>query len=446
MTVVKDNRNDSIHYESLNQLESDPSSNTSTPTNQSTTQDITLFQFHSISLNLSDFNYITYLAVGISLLWPWNCFLSASEYFMYKFSDSPSLSNNYTSTMMTASTITSLLFNSYLSTKQQTNFYTRVKIGIIMNFVIFTILSFIELLYPTLNSFNYFIFLMLLVISTSIGTCYQQNGTMSIVNVMGPRFAQAVMVGQAIAGVLPSISLIFSNLSVNASAMSSEKRIGSKSIVIYFATTSLITLVAGLLFLISNNYSKESLPFEEEHEKRYVPFKALFEKLKFLVLSIFTVFLITLAFPVFASNIQSVHENSSSSFTKNEIFIPFIFFVWNLGDLLGRMSCSIPSLVISSDTSLFFYSLGRSGILPLFFFCNLQKSKLPFIKSDLFYIFLQFIFGLTNGHCLSCCFMNIGDYVDDDEREAAGGFSVVWLSLGLAAGSLGSYLIVAALN
>ncbi len=433
-----------VAYESLGRYESQEHLNAAHRISSNSPSDNTvIFSFYNdnIQLSLSQLRYFTFLSIGISILWPWNCFLSASVYFIKKFGTGSGLSNNYSSTMMTVSTLTSFLLNSYLSTKQFANFVNRIKIGSLVNFSIFLLLSLIELFLPGLHNAGYFVFIMLLILFSSMGTCYQQNGCMAIVNVMGPIYAQAVMVGQAIAGVLPSIALMLSNLLYPGDANES-----STSIVIYFFTTSIITLFSFVLLMITNRY-KDDLPQDIEHESpvsetEYVPFKVLFAKLKFIVLSIFTVFVITLVFPVFASNITSVNPGFGK-ITTDAIYIPFIFLIWNLGDLAGRLACGFPQFVISSDRVLFLYSILRFAIVPFFFLCNLSKKDGdPAINSDSFYILLQFIFGFTNGHCLSCCFMNVGNYVEDEQKEAAGGFTTIFLSLGLAAGSIFSYLFV----
>lgn len=443
--MAKDNEHPSVAYESLGHYESQEHLDSSRSNSQSDNTVIFSFYNDTFKLSLSQLRYITFLMIGISILWPWNCFLSASVYFIKKFGNGSGLSNNYSSTMMTVSTLTSFLLNSYLSTKQFANFVKRIKLGSLVNFIIFLLLSLIELFFPSLHNVGYYIFLMLLILLSSMGTCFQQNGCMAIVNVMGPIYAQAVMVGQAIAGVLPSISLMLSNLLYPGDANES-----STSIVIYFFTTSVITLTAVILLMITNRY-KDDITQDIEHESpiaevEYVPFKVLFFKLKYIVLSILTIFLITLVFPVFASNITSVNPDFGK-LTSDAIFIPFIFLVWNLGDLAGRLACGYPKMVIASDKTLFLYSLFRFAIVPFFFLCNLSKQEGdPVVNSDFFYIFLQFIFGFTNGHCLSCCFMNVGNYVDDEQKEAAGGFTTIFLSLGLAAGSIFSYIFVMVIN
>ena len=62
---------------------------------------------------------------------------------------------------------------------------------------------------------------------------------------------------------------------------------------------------------------------------------------------------------------------------------------------------------------------------------------------DVCYILLQFFFGVTNGHAISVSFMKVPDQlVSDDEKEAAGGFTNIFVSTGLAVGSVLSYLVV----
>ena len=67
-------------------------------------------------------------------------------------------------------------------------------------------------------------------------------------------------------------------------------------------------------------------------------------KLNLIVMTIFFTFGITLIFPVFASVVESVHTDSQSRFLNKNIYIPFIYLVWNLGDLLGRVLCGYPRL------------------------------------------------------------------------------------------------------
>lgn len=62
------------------------------------------------------------------------------------------------------------------------------------------------------------------------------------------------------------------------------------------------------------------------------------------------------------------------------------------------------------------------------------------ILQDLLYTLLQFLFGVTNGHAISMSFMKVPESLtDDDEKEAAGGFTNIFVSTGLTLGSILSY-------
>lgn len=260
---------------------------------------------------------------------------------------------------------------------------------------------------------------------------------MALVNVIGPRYAQGVMVGQAIAGVLPSISLIISVLIYGAHS----KESGAGGIVLYFFTTSIIILCSGLLWIYTESIDDRPVDIETAEAlspTEHVPFWTLFGKLFYIVGSIVFVFVVTLPFAPFTSNISS--NNRWGQWTADSIFIPFMYFVWNLGDLAGRVACGYDTFLISSDRVLFVYSIARFVHIPLYFLCNIYNGRDAIIPSDFFYIVIQWLFGFTNGHCLSLCFMNVGKSVNPQEREAAGGFSTVFLSLGLVCGSLFSYL------
>jgi equilibrative nucleoside transporter 1/2/3 len=75
----------------------------------------------------------------------------------------------------------------------------------------------------------------------------------------------------------------------------------------------------------------------------------------------------------------------------------------------------------------------------LYLLCNIENNG-AVIKSDAFYLFVvSFGFGATNGWLGSLCMMGAGDYIEEGEREAAGGFMAVNLSAGLTFGSLFSF-------
>jgi len=441
--------------------------------------DPVVFRAGPVKISLSQLKYVTFTIIGIALLWPWNCFLSASAYYGDRFTHSPSLVKMYSSTMMSVSTIMSTCFNYYLSQIQSGvnyNFRINAGLGITIGVFIFMAFSCVMDVFIRMDDLVFFAGLMVMVLVSAMATCLAQNGTMATVNVLGQLYTNAVMVGQAIAGTLPSVALIISILLVGEKGIKSEdakegdndyyvqKNFG---VFIYYITASLVSIVSIALLALTNHYRTDAIykaldevmneehvgenPDEDEEpevmiQEKYVPFGVLWKKLHLIVLTIFLTFCITLLFPVFASIVESVNTDLKFFLFKKSIYIPFIYLVWNLGDLLGRILCGATNskFLIQNPKVLIWYSVGRLLFIPLFMTSNIHpKGQLALIPSDFWYVMLQFLFGLSNGQLCTSCFMVVGDHCDDDdEREAAGGFTTVFLSVGLAAGSLLSYLLV----
>lgn len=427
--------------------------------------DSPIVSFAGHTLTRSQLKYLTFTVIGVSLLWPWNCFLSASAYYGERFASSPRLAKTYSSTMMTVSTMTSLVYNYYLSQAQKgADYHRRVNLGLGITTGIFCVmaLSCVGELFLAMNDTVFFVGLMAMVLGSAAATCLAQNGTMAMVNVLGGIYANGVMVGQAVAGVLPSVALIASLLIVGENKTQGKKTMERDyGLFLYYIAASLVSLASmGLLHFVTrkgdidyealtDNEAETSMdldPHDPEFDigqTRHVPFLVLWSKLKYLVLTIVVTFSVTLVFPVFASTVTSVHEGSGWVF-KKAIFVPFIYFIWNLGDLAGRVLCGTPGskFLVRDQRVLLWYSALRVLYVPLFLTCNFHPEKKAFIPSDLWYILLQFTFGLSNGQCCTSAFMVVGDHCEDDEeKEAAGGFTTVFLSFGLALGSVASYLV-----
>lgn len=407
---------------------------------------------------------------------------------------------------MSVSTIVSTTYSYYLSQAQRgVDYKKRIHTGLFATIAVFVLmaLSCVSDLFIRMDDYVFFVFLMTMVLVSAMATCLAQNGTMATVNVLGQIYTNAVMVGQAIAGTLPAVALIASILIVGVKDRDLTAQLGDDGyyveknygVFIYYITASLIS-VASILLLMFTGYLKSEAQYKAlnqlleegdmngalhdvQHESNveladeseqskatngisevlneplppsetYVPFSVMWSKLKLIVLTIFLTFGVTLIFPVFASVVESVHSDSTRVFFHKSIYIPFIYVVWNLGDLLGRVFCGAANSIflVKNPNHLIIYSILRFLYIPLFMTCNIHpKGLAPLILSDLWYILLQFTFGFSNGQLATSCFMVVGDHCDDDaEKKAAGGFTTVFLSTGLAVGSVLSYLLVMAIS
>ncbi|GME77725.1 unnamed protein product [Ambrosiozyma monospora] len=230
---------------------------------------------------------------------------------------------------------------------------------------------------------------MFCVVISSFGVCLAQVGVLALVNVEGAIYANANVVGNAVAGVLPSISMIAAVLlnsvekgdgdSGKVDQLAADKS-RVREAVVYFLVSALVAgSVLVFIFLLrkyeekqqQESYQKlnpavstivagvdsgnDELPSnifaddghdhhdddiessETEGEHVNIPFSHLWFYLKYVFSSIFLTFALTLIFPVYASSVES-----TGTTIEKKVFIPLAFFVWNTGDLAGRIICAFP--------------------------------------------------------------------------------------------------------
>jgi equilibrative nucleoside transporter 1/2/3 len=226
---------------------------------------------------------------------------------------------------------------------------------------------------------------------------------------------------------------------------------------IYFLTAvavSVVALVAFLPLVKRHNHlieerminrMAESFTSVEEAERaarKVTSIAQLFRKLHWPAAAVFMCFAATMFFPVFTAKTISVRDPrdpGTGQLFQPAAFIPLAFLSWNLGDLLGRVGTMLPLSLRHRPAALFGLSLARLLFLPLYMLCNIRGQG-AVVNSDAFYLLLvQFPFGLTNGWLGSSCMMAAGEWVDEGEQEAAGGFMGLCLVAGLTVGSLLSF-------
>ncbi|QPG74734.1 hypothetical protein FOA43_002067 [Brettanomyces nanus] len=322
-------------------------------------------------------------------------------------------------------------------TKQKGVDYSfRLKLGCFIQVIVFFSMT-LSVLLPKNWTHFYFAFVMFNVLISAVGACLAQVGIIALVNIQGSLYANANVVGNALAGVLPSVSMIVAVLT-NGHDTQNRAYEAAK----YFLTSVAVTLTSLILLVVmerAESYSTSSLHANDEScdtsTTEYVSFHHLWSLLGLVETTIIITFSITLAFPIFASAIESPTVDK-------KVFIPLVFLIWNLGDLTGRIVCAWPFFVLKTQSKMIGYSLLRLLFIPLFLGCNIRGHGSGWID-DFFYILLQFLFGFTNGQLFSSSFMLIGQLLrTEDEKKAAGGFTALVINVSLLLGSIMSYLVV----
>jgi equilibrative nucleoside transporter 1/2/3 len=414
--------------------------------------------------------YGVFLLLGISMLWAWNMFLAAGPYFQHRFRENDWISENFQAAELAVSTITNLGSMLILTRMQAGASYPkRIISSLFINMAIFALLAASTVI--DVGAKGYFAFLMLMVFATSLATGLCQNGIFAYVSGFGqPQYTQGIMTGQGVAGVLPCIAQIVSVLSVQSpkdvpppsegvpspGPAPGPQPVKSSAALAYFLTATIISVATLFAFSYLATRHRQTPPKllttdpdtadEPQPERKQVSMTVLFRKLFWLASAVFIVFAVTMLYPVFTQRIVSVcPPTDQPAYLQPASFIPLAFLFWNIGDLVGRLLTAMPALsLIHRPQIVLLLAALRIAWIGLYHLCNVRGQG-AVVDSDLFYlVVVQMLFGLTNGYLGSTCMIGAAEWVDPEEREAAGGFMGLCLVAGLAVGSLASFFVAGA--
>ncbi|KAK3804897.1 MAG: nucleoside transporter-domain-containing protein [Benniella sp.] len=172
-----------------------------------------------------------------------------------------------------------------------------------------------------------------------------------------------------------------------------------------------------------------------------------------LYVSITLVFALTLSlFPSLTGLVESTNTEEHRSRLTGDLFVPFHFLMYNIGDWAGK---ALPSIVWFAPNTThptrrqqlryLFSALGRFIFIPIFLTSNLpipaDKRLFPLlIHRDEVWFFLVFLFALSNGYLGSIIMMVGPSCVLGGEKKARAGVRLgFWLTTGLALGSVASF-------
>ncbi|KAI1333778.1 nucleoside transporter-domain-containing protein [Xylariaceae sp. FL0016] len=413
---------------------------------------------HDVPFSLIEYGIFSLL--GVAMLWAWNMFLAAAPYFQLRFQADDWILQNFQSTILTVSTLANVGTMAVLTNIQYSASYPfRINLALYINVAVFALLTVSTVTFLDASPSAYLAFLLVMVALTSWAAGLIQNGALAFASSFKrPEYMQAIMAGQGVAGVLPALVQVISVLVAppEDAVPKSDDNPPEKGTAafIYFLTAVIISVVALFAFIplvqrhnriIENRMvdqmaaSMNSIEEAERAARKVVSMATLCRKLRWLAGGVFMCFAVTMFFPVFTPKILSVTPpEAAGRLLKPAAFIPLGFLFWNLGDLGGRLvALKLP--LRDRPAVLFTLSVARVVFLPLYLLCNIH-GRGAMVSSDIFYlVVVQLPFGLTNGWISSNCMMAAGEWVDESEREASGGFMGLCLVAGLAFGSLLSF-------
>ena len=195
--------------------------------------------------------------------------------------------------------------------------------------------------------------------------------------------------------------------------------------------------------------SGEAIPYPSPEQPAhsssvsYEAIWAVFWQLKVPALSVMFTFVVTIAiFPALVVFLQSTERCKSPERFYNDLFVPFLFLLYNLFDFSGRVLASYLPCPFTAATS-WVPSVARVVFIPLFLLCKVGSSQLPVVfNSDACSILFMILFALSNGYVASCCMMLGAAEVTGKDSPLAGTIMVFCLTLGLCLGACSSFIVV----
>ncbi|XP_061766493.1 equilibrative nucleoside transporter 3 [Nerophis ophidion] len=402
--------------------------------------------------------YIIFFLMGIGSLLPWNFFITAKSYWLYKMSNGTEerrsdFSDYFESYLTFASTVPSvlcLILNYILVNRLSPNVRILSSLFVILLvFVVTTVLVKVDVSHCKSEFFTGTLVSVAIVSGASNIFC---GSVFGISGHFPMRISQALIAGQAMGGTLSAVA------SVADLALAEDV---TDSALAYFLTADIFILLCIFAYLLlpklafSRRYM-EAAPFNNPSESsdaattfHIPPLKPILRKTWVLGLSVFSVFCVSiLVFPAVSSGIQSVNKDSGSPWTTT-YFVPLTcFLLYNVADFCGRQATVWLQVPGPASRVLPALVLCRSALVPLIIFCNYQPRDhlhTVLFTHDAYPVVFNCLLGLSNGYLGTLPMIYGPKVVPREQAEATGVVMSFFLTLGLAVGSALSLLVVHAI-
>lgn len=415
--------------------------------------------------------YLIFYILGLGTLLPWNFFITAHGYWMFKFRDQnyngtdqnhrSDLQTSWGSNLSIASMVPNtvfLLLNTILSRRISQKL--RLVAPLVLIILLFIVTEAMVLVDTNSWQNGFFIFTLIKVALLNCNTAVFQGALFGLGGTFPPRIIQAIMNGQALGGIFAALASI---LSIAGGSTPTASAFG------YFLT-AIITLIASLVaytclpkFEYYNHYisaakysgqggdipllekdeSKGRKDFGKEFAQGVQNFWNIFLQIKIHAISVCLVFFVTLAaFPAVSALVGSAYPETTWG---EQYFIAVAcFLMFNVSDFTGRTLAGYFNLPQTRIPMLPLLCTARIVFIPLFMFCNAHPRNHIGVAfhHDAYYIVFMALFSGSGGYLASQAMIHGPKHAEAKDQESAGAMMAFFLGLGLMLGAVSSKLFV----
>ncbi|NXF06461.1 S29A3 protein, partial [Smithornis capensis] len=424
--------------------------------------------------------YVIFFLLGIGSLLPWNFFVTAKHYWMYKLqncseeagpggqvaSDLRDYFESYISIASTVPSVLCLIGNFLLVNKVPAS--VRILCSLFVMLAVFLVITVLVKVDTSAWTTCFFALTVGCVAVVSSASTIFTSSIFGLSSCFPMRNLQALISGQAMGG---TISAVASVIDLAAAADVTDSALA------YFLTADIFIVVCIMVYLLlprleySRYYlssQKESpslatVPSDSSVEDKaepggttnssfltrnagIPPLRPILQKTALLGFCLFYVFFISvIIFPSLSSNIESVSK-SSGSLWSTKYFVPLTcFLLYNFADWCGRQITAWIQVPGPKSKLLPTLVLLRTIFLPLFILSNYQPRvhvRRVVFNQDVYPVVFTVLLGLSNGYLGTLVMVYGPKIVPKELAEAAGVVMTFYVMLGLAVGSACAIFVV----
>lgn len=402
-------------------------------------------------------SYLSFYLLGMVSLTPWSFYVTAHDYWMYKFRDvnsnlSTSLQNKetklqveFTSYLNVAACVPTVLFliiNIYLI--QRVSLNKRMFISMFIMLILFILTLILVDINTDKWQYDFFVITMLSMVVLNACSAITSGSIFGIVGKFPPIYITAVNSGQSLGGIFAAITEIISLYIGASSTHTALVYFTIGSLTIFFGIMSYSIMSKSLFFkYTTSNTALEEYVNEETLQKPEAYYAIVLKKVwKHGVVVFLVVFTTTCIYPGLTVLIES--EEKGRNKWGDVFFVPVVnYLIFNIGDYAGRLLAGKFEKP-TNKTILLVLSFSRLIFIPLLMVCNAQPRQylnVAFFKDYEFIIILS-LFAFTNGYLLNITLIGAPKLVQFHEMEMALSIVSVFLGFGMAIGSVLGYFII----
>ncbi|XP_031101184.1 equilibrative nucleotide transporter 1 [Ipomoea triloba] len=383
--------------------------------------------------------YIIYFTLGTGYLLPWNAFVTAVDYFSYLYPDA-SVDRVFAVVYMVVGLICLLLIIAFA---HKSSSFVRINVGLALFVVALLAVPLMDVFYVkgSVGVLGGYYLTVGMVGLCGLADGLVQSGVIGAAGELPDRYMQAVVAGTAASGILVSL------LRILTKAVYPQDADGlRKSSNLYFIVSIAVMVLCIVFYNVAHklpviqyyNDLKAQAVNEEKEEKGNLSTKLwiatlwdIIGTIKWYGFGILIIYVVTLSiFPGYIT--EDVHSQILDD------WYPILLITgYNVFDLVGKSLTAL--YAIGKAKVAIAACFARLLFLPLFYGC-LHGPE--FFRTEIPVTILTCLLGLTNGYLTSVLFILAPKTVQLQHAETAGIVVVLFLVIGLAAGSVLSWFWV----